>query len=161
MTRLNLVLLCMFCWLASGLIGCGGPPAAEVPDLAPVSGTVTLDGQPVAGVSVMFVPIPNPANPKERTKGSGAYGSTDASGKYSLRHRSGQPGVEPGYYAATFSKIAQPDGSAVPDGKTPEEVNASEQLPAHYTTLDPEKKPENVATVAKEGGTFDFALQSK
>lgn len=160
MTRRNSLLLCAFCLLATILPGCGGA-TSEVPELAPVSGTVTVDGEPAAGVTVIFTPSDNPDNPSERTGGTGAFGGTDENGKYTLIHRSGQPGLQPGVYAVTFSKIALPDGSPVPEGKDPVEVGASEVLPERYTIVDPEKDAEHVATVEKEGGTFDFALKSK
>lgn len=161
MARQNSLLLCAFCLPLTVLAGCGGSTIEVPEELAPVSGTVTLDGQPAAGISVVFVPSVNPGNPSERTGGSGAVGGTDASGKYTLQHRSGQPGIQPGHYNVIFSKIALPDGSPVPEGKDPVDVGAAEVLPQRYTTIDPEKGAEKTATVPKEGGTFDFALESK
>ena len=63
--------------LAVTLAGCptGG---REVPDLVPVSGTVTLDGEPLAGASLMF--------------GGVAYGDTDASGRYELTYMGQEKG---------------------------------------------------------------------
>src|SRR5262249_34965527 len=63
--------------LALPAVGCGGGPK-----VAPVSGRVTLDGQPLAGASVNFQPLSdgNNLNP-----GPGSYGKTDADGRYSLR----------------------------------------------------------------------------
>ncbi len=62
--------------LTLGMVGCGSKLK-----VAPVSGTVLLDGQPLAGASVNTQPISTAANPKP---GSGSFGKTDAQGHYSL-----------------------------------------------------------------------------
>jgi hypothetical protein len=60
------------------LAGCG--PSEDF-KLAPVSGTVTLDGQPLVGAGVTFQPEGGGAgNP-----GPGSAAITDASGKYELQ----------------------------------------------------------------------------
>ena len=46
-----LIRLCMLALLA----GCGGN--SNLPKLMPVTGTVTLDGKPLSGVMLSFVPI--------------------------------------------------------------------------------------------------------
>jgi hypothetical protein len=67
--------------LLAGLValsGCGKGPY----ETAPVSGRVTLDGQPVANAAVMFQPVApeGTVNP-----GPGSYGITDAEGRYTLK----------------------------------------------------------------------------
>lgn len=57
------------------LAGCNNNPA-NYPDTAPVTGTVTVDGQPLAGASLTFVPA----------SGRPSSGTTDSSGKYWLRY---------------------------------------------------------------------------
>jgi hypothetical protein len=52
--------------------GCG----SDGLNLAPVNGTVTLDGKPVKGASVEFIP--------QAPGGSVAYGTTDENGNYSM-----------------------------------------------------------------------------
>jgi len=160
MTRCSFFLLCAAGVLVSLVPGCGGE-SADVPDLAPVSGTVTLDGEPAAGVAVFFSPRSNGEDPKERTSGTGATGATDSNGKYTLKHRSGELGIEPGVYNVTFSKVAMPDGSPIPEGKLLGEGGSRETLPKRYTVVDETARAKNVATVKKEGGTFDFDLKSK
>src|SRR5439155_21810734 len=50
--------------------------------VVPVSGTVTLDGKPLANAHVAF----QPEAPKgSQNAGVGSYGVTDASGKYTLK----------------------------------------------------------------------------
>lgn len=73
------------------LAGCGGGLGP-----VPVAGTVTLDGEPVAGAKVTFIP----AGP-----GIPATGTTDATGRYELRIGSGRTGVPLGRYGVTVSKL--------------------------------------------------------
>ena len=74
--------------------GCAGNPLGAVK----VTGTVTLDGTPVEGVSVSFTPT--------GSEGRESYGVTDAQGRFVLT----VPGTEtgsgaiPGEYRVTFSK---------------------------------------------------------
>ena len=60
-------------------------------NIAPVSGRVTLDGKPLAGVHVGFQPI---AKPGEMNPGGGSYALTDSDGQYKLLLVEGeQPGA--------------------------------------------------------------------
>ncbi len=60
-----------------GLTGCGGGPK-----YAAVSGRVTLNNQPLEGVSVDFQPV---AGAKDGDPGPGSTGKTDKDGRYTLR----------------------------------------------------------------------------
>lgn len=57
--------------LAVGVTGCGGGP--DGPEMAPISGTVMLDGKPLAGAEVFFV-----------SDGFEGFGKTKETGEYSL-----------------------------------------------------------------------------
>lgn len=57
--------------LAVGVIGCSGSP--DGPEMAPISGTVMLDGKPLVGAEVFFV-----------ANGFEGFGKTKESGQYSL-----------------------------------------------------------------------------
>lgn len=70
--------------------GCG----KSGPKLHPASGTVTLDGKPLADATVTFVP----------SAGRPSDGKTDASGKYAIM-TNGQPGVPEGDYKVAVSKF--------------------------------------------------------
>jgi hypothetical protein len=70
--------------------GCGGKGR-----LHPVEGVVTLNGTPVEGATVMFVP--------EGDKGEHAHGLTDAAGHFTLKTNN-QNGVYPGKYKVLVSK---------------------------------------------------------
>lgn len=140
------------------LPGCGA--STEQPDfvseLVPVTGTVTLEGAPLEGVMVNFMPQEGNAI---------AYGLTDASGKYSLQPQmSGQAekestGALPGEYQVYISKLVLPDGTAVPEGLSDaeaEEKGAKQLLPPKYSS------PANSslkATVEKGQTTVDFELK--
>ncbi|MEK6261568.1 MAG: hypothetical protein AABP62_23460 [Planctomycetota bacterium] len=142
-------------FLAVGLlIGCSGGAKREVvPPLEPVTGKVTIDGQPAERVNVSFYPAPN-------NKSNAAFGSTDASGAYTLKYKTGagSSGIAAGDYVVLFSKLTQPDGSPIPADKTAADVNAIDQIHERYRTTD---NPQNTVSVPKGGKTFDFDLKSK
>ena len=97
-------LLC--CLLVASLIvvvGCsrrGG--AGNIPKTAPVSGIVTLDGKPVDGASVVFVPAQSP--------GWGAYAITDSSGRFVLKSSEEVSGAVPGKYFVQVTKLVSGSG---------------------------------------------------
>jgi hypothetical protein len=62
--------------LALALAGCGSGPK-----VAPVSGTILLDGEPMVGASVNTQPI---ASSSSVDPGPGSFGKTDAEGRYTL-----------------------------------------------------------------------------
>lgn len=83
--------------VAWALCGCGGPPTATV------RGTVTLDGRPVSGGTVLF-------------EGGGRVfgGAIGPDGAYELRDRGG-PHVVPGAYAVA---VMPPEPAYVVDERT-------------------------------------------
>ena len=82
--------------LIGTLYGCGG---ADL-NLAPVSGTITVDGIPLAGVSVQFQPQKADSNGMAPT----SFGVTDDDGHYSLEvTTTGQQGTLVGPNQVTFS----------------------------------------------------------
>ncbi len=77
-------LLCFAVLLvAAGLSGCGG--GDEGPELAVVRGTVTLDGKPVQGAIVQFVPLGG--------EGTTSVAETDADGRYELQYTTNRSGA--------------------------------------------------------------------
>jgi hypothetical protein len=76
----------------AGISGCGGDGN---PRTEPVSGTVTLDGDPVAGAIVTFQP---------EGGGKSAVGTTDESGRYQLTTFRQGDGVVEGTYNVTVAK---------------------------------------------------------
>ncbi|WP_164102459.1 carboxypeptidase-like regulatory domain-containing protein [Candidatus Laterigemmans baculatus] len=75
--------------LCSGLFLLSGCRDADTgPETVPVSGTITVDGKPIAGAKVTFL-----------HETFAAFGETDASGKYQLA-----PGAVPGENKIVLSK---------------------------------------------------------
>lgn len=70
--------------------GCGPSRPATVR----VEGTVTLDGQPVEGAAVQFIPA----------SGSPAHGLTDAAGRFTLTTFDDGDGAMPGQHRITVQK---------------------------------------------------------
>jgi hypothetical protein len=122
--------------MTAGPAGCSSN-ASKLPPLAPVSGTITMDGQPLAGAEVVFM----------SPSGHPSIGATDGDGKYTLMYRGTHPGAGPGLNSVIVRSI--PKDPNVPIEKEP--------IPAVYnlkTTLTADVAP---ATV----NTFDFELKSR
>jgi hypothetical protein len=122
-------------------IGC----SSEGPDIAYVTGRVTMDGKPLPNASVMFIP----------ENGRPAAAETDANGNYTLNFTEGRRGAMPGksMVSITTRREAEMDENgkvAVPAAPEtiPMEYNAATKL--EFTVV-PGKK--NVANFdLKSGG---------
>lgn len=91
MSRTNKsVVLTVSISMALLLVGCRPPQEKNV---APVSGTVRLDGKPIENVKVLFVPL---ERNKDGKQGPVAFAVTDAKGHYTLAHRGGGHGAAVG-----------------------------------------------------------------
>jgi hypothetical protein len=73
------------------VLGCGGSKQASV------SGTVTLDGQPLTNAVVNFQPTGTDLNP-----GPGSYGRTNDKGEYTLEVAGGGSGAVLGWHKVTI-----------------------------------------------------------
>src|SRR5690349_2415820 len=82
--------------LVIGLVGCGRARTS------PVEGAVVLDGKPLAGASVQFVP---------QGRGRDATGETDKDGQFAMSTFQPRDGVLPGTYKVV---ISPPVGAADP-----------------------------------------------
>jgi hypothetical protein len=107
--------------VAAVAIGCGSEDG-NLPRTVPVSGLVTLDGVPVDGAQVIFVPD---------ASGTGAYGSTDSAGKFALRISEKKDGAIPGNYKVQVSKTIEKKLPGTLDGG--DAVSFEYGLPAKYT----------------------------
>ena len=130
--------------------GCGG--IAANPNLVPVTGTITLDGKPLAGASVTFVGI-------GATPGEGATGLTDDAGKYELAHFRAGTGAMPGEYKVVIMKRVMSDGSPIPAGTLSiAELATRDLLPLRFSDY---HQTQLKANVAKEGPPVDFQIASR
>ncbi len=118
---------CLVLWLA-WFVGCG----SDLPPLGNVSGKVTMDGEPLAGVIINFKP----------EDGRMATGTTDKDGRYTLEYVYGAEGTKVGKSTVMFEW---------PLGK------GGKPIPKRYTGLDSELKVE----VADGRNEFNFDLESK
>lgn len=114
-------------YTALAFVGCN----KSGPQLAPVSGRVTLDGEPAYATEVMFYP--------EGEK-SPSVGRTDRDGRYKLRYKRG---VEGGTVGRNVVRL-----------KTITEVSRGKQLvPKRFITGSDLRRQ-----VTADGNTFDFEL---
>lgn len=107
-----------------GLAGCGNSLGT-----VPVSGKVTVDGQAMEGVMVLFVPTD--------PEGMPASAQTDASGAFTLTTEINGDGAIPGSYQVALSKSQTVGGADVPD--IAPASGDSEDLDAYYKALDEAK----------------------
>ena len=152
---------CFVVAVALALAGCGGGP--KRPKTYPATGTVTLDGQPLADATVSFVPAVGPPSD----------GKTDASGKFVIM-TSGQPGAPVGANKVTVSKFTgsatMPMAGGTPDDmkkmyekmydKSKKTTGDKGELPAKYGRPDTSGLSAEV-TADGAKNVFTFELSSK
>jgi hypothetical protein len=116
-------------WLVGGCRGSS--------DVAPVTGTVTLDGQPLPSAEVIFQP----------QDGRPSTGLTDQQGRYELIYSRDTKGAMIGSHTVRITPlIVDDDGNPLPDARP---------LPAKYNT-----QSTLTAQVAAGANTIDFPLTS-
>jgi hypothetical protein len=124
------------------LAGCGADPGPEI------KGKVTLNGQPLAGAEVLFLPAD-----KDPTKGAGLRTTADDGTFVFEPDEDTGATLPPGQYVVVISKkVTKAGGNVPPEMKEDlEQMEAAgmvrETLPAKYskesdTTLTAEIKPE-------------------
>ena len=146
-------------WKAVGTLGIvvalclllGGCGTSDFPS---VSGTVTLDGAPLSGVSVSFEP--------KGTDGTSASGKTDSSGRYTLISTADLSGAKPGEYIVRI-RSPEPAIFGVNDESEDDKAEPNYEFSEPYVNAVPEKYGPNselTATVQAGKNTIDFELQS-
>ena len=126
--------------------GCGGSPSADYASLGlvDISGTVTLDGQPLANAAVQFID----------TDETFCTGITDSSGRYTLMLDSRKSGIIPGDKTVRItSRVPAEEGAAEedPDAKPTE----TEKVPACYNS-----NSKLQVKVTQSDSAMDFDLKS-
>jgi hypothetical protein len=108
--------------LAPFLAGCGGGPRP-----VKVSGTVTLNGQPVEGAMVQFVPVKDDGRP--------ATGITNADGGFSLTTVENLDGAMPGTYKVVITY--RPPVETGPAQSTEQGMRAAMKVQAQQKKVKP------------------------
>jgi len=130
------------------VVGCGGAPPVET--LVPVGGTLMVNGKPLDGVTVTFIP--------EIAKNNrGGSGTTGADGSFTVTDLTQNlPGLAVGKYTVAYSRMRLPDGSAPPEPKEGETINPGiirvETLPTHFQSPDP-RSPGSTIDIPAAGNT--------
>jgi hypothetical protein len=103
-------------------LGCGSSKSA------PVSGTITMDGQPLAHVAVSF----QPEDEGKLNTGVGSYAQTDDQGKYSLKLIGGGTGAVVGKHRVQILPVVEDNSTndrvPQPKLKIPMQYNSKTQL---------------------------------
>lgn len=138
------------CCLLSIFVGCSDS-ADDQPDLGLVTGTITLDGQPVDAAIVTFRP----------QKGRPSSGTTDAAGKYELFYIRDTTGAAIGTHQVSISKmidkgINQSKSGAKPTPEDLQSGNQQETIAKKYNT-----NSTLTADVKQGTNEVDFKLTSK
>jgi hypothetical protein len=125
-------------------LGCGSGK------FAPVSGTVTMNGKPLAGATVIFSPI---AKEGSIDAGPGSSGKTNEKGEYTLTSDTGRPGAGVGKHRVSVSLMGPSTGTGDERRRPGTPVN---QVPVRYNG-----KTELTYEVPAGGtGKADFTLTS-
>jgi hypothetical protein len=151
MKYVQITLLCITILITTLLTGCG---TNSVIPTEPVTGIVTLDGQPLEGASITFVP---------KSSGTPAYARSREGGYYVIQTLQGAPdkGTTIGEYAVVVTK-----SEAVPSGETKKnsygedipEMISKALLPEVYSSS---KTTPLTFTVKSGVNKYDIVLQSK
>lgn len=163
--RLAFSILAMVGLLGLMLNGCSKGPSR--PKTYPVSGTVTLNGQPVDGATVVFVPkAPSTGGTTNPQGPQAASGETDAQGRYSLGTFAKGDGAIPGEYLVKVFKYPKPTTPAGTSSGGEEEYQPPEENalpPPAAKNMLPEKYANEQTsglsfTVEPKSNTFDISL---
>lgn len=142
--------------LAVGLValfqtGCG--PSGDQPELGTVTGKVTLDGEPLVGVAVVFQPV----------SGRPARGMTNSEGMYELTYIRKTKGTKVGSNRVEIApseegeetEEATESGDEAAPAAEAKPKSAKRAVPARYNV-----KSELQVDVKSGANTFNFDLES-
>ena len=142
--------------LLSVIGGCGDDDTV-IPHTAPVSGTITINGEPLEGAQVAFT------SKLDNKSVKAARGLTDANGGYTLttylNPQNEVSGATPGEFRVTVKKTERPSAATVAEqftGGNPAIV-IKNVVPDKYANA---KSSPFTATVTQDGeNKFDFNLE--
>lgn len=122
------------------LSGCG---SGTGPQLGTVTGTITLNGEPAAGVHVTFIP---------EDSGSPSYGGTDEDGVYRLMFNQKRVGAELGRHKVVIQ---------TPEPQTDDSGNLLQPLPSLKVPGKYQQPGVLTAEVSPGHNEVDFELDSR
>ena len=130
------------------VVGCSSPPPVET--LVPVAGKLMVNGKPMDGVTLTFIPEISKNN-----RGGSAITGTD--GSFTVTDLTQNlPGMAAGRYIVAYSRMRLADGSAPPEPKEGEPVDPGairiETMPIHLQTPD-SRDPASFVEIPNEGTT--------
>lgn len=130
-------------------LGCSGNEEFKV---APVSGTVTLNGKPLKDATVTFQPMG-----LEKDLGPSSFGKTDAEGHYSLEVMTdGRTGAVIGQHKVLITLESDENQHDYENPDVNGAKNPNRKIPVRYN-----RESELTADVPAEGNEkLDFALKS-
>jgi len=141
------ILIVAMAILGLDLTGCGG--VSDRPELGQVTGTITLDGQPLGGIAVVFFP----------SGGRPAKATTKADGKYDLIYIREERGTKLGVNRVEIapSEEDEDETESNPDDAAPQKAKKSNKprIPSRYNI-----KSELQADVKAGENVFDFKLET-
>jgi hypothetical protein len=141
-------IFCVFSLLACVSAGCGGSGLAE-PELASVTGVVTVDGAPGANLMITFEP--QPKDPKDlKNVGAGSTAQTDEEGTFELNYK-GQKGAVVGKHLVRIAAIA---GGGPAGGEAA--VASSLEIPPRYNA-----QSDLYREVQKGDNSIDLEISTK
>ncbi|MBA3313370.1 MAG: carboxypeptidase-like regulatory domain-containing protein [Planctomycetota bacterium] len=127
------------CLLLLSLAGCG----SDGPELSEVTGTVTLDGKPLQGAILTFIP--------EAPGASTSYGITDAEGNYSLMYSRDKSGAMIGTHKVEIAT----------EKLTADDMADGQPVPKYVPIPKKYKEPGALTADVKSGDNdIDFELTS-
>lgn len=152
---MNILLRCSVvvfgCFL---LVGCG----EGGPKLVPVEGKVTLNGKALANKTIMFVP-------QTGTQGSGAGGTIDGEGNYTLTavlpgSTESRPGIPPGDYRVLIMEqmAASTTTTGTAEGATAE-IFATGNVKSNFPQIYSTPNSPLLQKVSETGGKIDIELK--
>lgn len=128
------------CITVTGCMGSDGP------DIGQVEGTITFEGKPLAGASVLFQPV----------SGRPAMGRTNEQGHYELMYIRDTKGCKTGLNTVVIETLVEGDNEQALEGgdadSKPKQID-KEMLPAKYNS-----KSELEVEVKPGKNVFDFDL---
>lgn len=127
-----------------GVVGCSGAP--EKPKVYAVTGKVTVQGAPLEGALISFVPV---------GAGDGASATLASGGSYTLMALDGRPGCPPGKYKVVLRPSAEAMQAAMKGMTGPGGPKVDSKVPPTYS--DAATSPKEVE-VKEQANVIDIAI---